>query len=125
MLRVRNPYAKLLNADGSLDRAAVMREAWALYRADRFAPKSGTAARRAFGRHLANAWDMARQGQANEARRQAEERAEAAMLAERARPSIALHDLPPLSLAGELELLRECSTDGRLPAARPQIAFAA
>ena len=114
MFRIRNPFAKLLNADGSISRAAVMTEAWASYRADRFAPKSGPGARRAFGRHLRNAWAKARQGKANEARRQADELAEAAMRAELSRPSIALVDIAPLSAEGQALLLRETWTDGRL-----------
>jgi hypothetical protein len=126
MLRCKNPYRKFLKADGTIDRRVVMTEAWALYRADRFAMKSGPGARRAFARHLSNAWGKAKQGVANERFREAEEQAEAALIAEfarrRANPSCSIL---PLSLEGEAEILRQCSTDGRLPPARPQIAFAA
>jgi hypothetical protein len=125
MYRPLNPFRKFLTATGTIDRRVVMTEAWASYRADRFAAKSGPGARRAFARHLSNAWSKAKRGVANERHRQAEDIESAALLAERSRPRPACAGLSPLSREAELEIIRQCSTDGVLPVARPQIAFAA
>ena len=125
MYRPLNPYRRFLTATGTIDRRVVMIEAWALYRADRFAVKSGPGARRAFARHLSNAWGKAKRGVANELCRQAEDRDHAAMLAELSRPRLACAGIAPLIREAEAEIIRQCSTDGPLPPARPQVAFAA
>ena len=117
MNRPLNPYRKILTATGTINRRAVMVEAWALYRADRFAAKSGPGARVAFARHLRAAWGKAKQGQVNERHRQAEDRDHAAMLAELSRPRLACAGIAPPSREAELEIIRQCSTDNRLPKA--------
>ena len=84
MFRTMNPFKSLLTDTGAIDRAAVMRAAWARFKADPrrycFLARSRS---QAFGRALQEAWANARQGQANEARRAEEARHETALQAER------------------------------------------
>ena len=84
MYQTQNPFRSLLTATGAIDRAAVMRAAWARFKANPrrycFLARSRS---QAFGRALQEAWANARQGQANEARRAREAREEATLQAHR------------------------------------------
>ena len=113
MYQTQNPFRSLLTATGAIDRAAVMRAAWARFKANPrrycFLARSRS---QAFGRALQEAWANARQGQANEVRRAREAREEAALQAER----IARQNTPSTYVFtgwSESDLIA-LSTDGRI-----------
>ena len=112
MFQTMNPFKNLLTETGAIDRAAVMRSAWARFKADprRYCFRARSRAQ-AFGRALQEAWSNARQGQANEARRAREAREEATLQAHRiAHQNTSTYVFTGYSQSDLLAL----STDGRM-----------
>ena len=107
MVSMHNPFTSLLTSTGRIDRAAVLRRAWARFKADRFALYGSRNRHHAFARFLREAWATARLALANAARA-------AASIPAPIIPSQPVV-LAPLTADQAAWIAYQCSTDGMLP----------